>query len=238
MKIIERDNRELAYELKTKAEIKLLGLEFPFYTFEDKDYSDFITAIFNILEVRRIDQQTVIEEELGECNEVIFVEKGQYAMGFQINKRPHYRINFREGSIIHAFNVLYECRSQYMIKATTDMECNTVKKTALKEILLQHPNFEKALKQNAIRVYNLKVHQPIQRHKRLMLKNLKKRRDLEQVIDTVDLERDIIKFCLMNDEQESRERKEALQTQEESLGILTGIELSLQHMAFYGYKIA
>lgn len=33
-----------------------------------------------------------------------------------------------------------------------------------------------------------------------MLKNLKKRRDLEQVIDTVDLQRDIIKFCLLNDE--------------------------------------
>lgn len=161
MRSIEHDNRELAYELKRKQDLKLLGLEFPFYTFEDKDYADFITAIFNILEVRRIDQQTVIEEELGECNEVIFVEKGQYAMGFQINKTAHYKINFREGSIIHAFNVLYECRSQYMIKASTDMECNTVKKTALKEILLQHPNFEKALKQNAIRVYNLKIHQPI-----------------------------------------------------------------------------
>lgn len=71
-----------------------------------------------------------------------------------------------------------------------------------------------------------------------MLKNLKKRRDLEQVIDTVDLQRDIIKFCLLKDEQDIRDRREALLNQEESLAMLTGIEVSLQHMAFYAYKIA
>lgn len=43
-----------------------------------------------------------------------------------------------------------------------------------------------------------------------MLKNLKKRRDLEQVIDTVDLQVDIIKCVLLSDEQDIREKKEAL----------------------------
>ena len=58
------------------------GLEYPYYTFEDKDYSDFITEIFKILEVRRIPAKFLITEELEEVNDVIFVEKGTYIMGF------------------------------------------------------------------------------------------------------------------------------------------------------------
>lgn len=108
---IRLDNIDLKMGVKTSMQIKPCGLEYPYYTFEDKDYSDFITSIFSILEVRRIPAQFLIQEELEEVADVIFVEKGTYLMGFQINKKDYYKRKFKDGSIINAFNVLYQCRS-------------------------------------------------------------------------------------------------------------------------------
>ena len=105
MDIIEQDNLALKTKIKTASQIKICGLEYPYFTFEDKDYSDCITSLFNILEVRKIQAKEQISEELEEANEVIFVEKGSYLMGFQINKKDYYSRKFKEGSIIQAFNV-------------------------------------------------------------------------------------------------------------------------------------
>jgi hypothetical protein len=54
MDIIEQDNLALKTKIKTASQIKICGLEYPYFTFEDKDYSDCITSLFNILEVRKI----------------------------------------------------------------------------------------------------------------------------------------------------------------------------------------
>lgn len=45
--------------------------------------------------------------------------------------------------------------------------------------------------------------------------DLKKRKDLEHIIDTVDIGRDIILTSLEKDENDIRERKEALEYQED-----------------------
>ena len=103
----------------------------------------------------------MIAQELEECNEVLFVLKGQYSMGFQINKKAHYKINLRDGTVISGFNVLYECRSQYLIKAFTEMECYAIKKMNLKRVLLCHPTFEKALRLNMLNFYDKRIHKPL-----------------------------------------------------------------------------
>ena len=165
---IELDCYELRKGHKNRNSIKLSGLEYPYYTFEDKDYADFITSIFKILEVRIITKNTVIQEEISECNEIIFVERGIYMMGFQVNKKDYYKRQFKEGSIINAFNVLYGCRSQYLVKASRNMNCQWIRKTDLKQLLLEFPAFEIGFKQNSIKDYNMNVHQPLQRFKKIV----------------------------------------------------------------------
>ena len=46
---------------------------------------------------------------------------------------------------------------------------------------------------------------------------LSKRKDLEYIIDTVDIDKDIILTCLRNDDEDIQERKEALQYNEDCL---------------------
>ena len=82
---IEKDCQDIKDGFKTKQDIKIVCLDFPFNTFLDQDYASFITGIFNILEIRLIKKGTIIADQLEECNEILFVERGKYMMGFQIN---------------------------------------------------------------------------------------------------------------------------------------------------------
>ena len=147
-------------------------------------------------------------------------------MGFQINKVDYYKRKFQEGSIINAFNVLYQCRSQYLIKATQDMECQWIRKTKFTQLLIDYPNYQRALKRNALSYYHTAIQYPLQRQKRIVIYELKKRKDLEQVIDTVDLSnRDIILTCLQKDELDIFERTEAIRYNEQCMQELENIEV-------------
>ena len=63
------------------------------------------------------------------------------------------------------------------------------------------------MKQNSLSVYNTTIHQPLQKQKRIIMEDLKKRKDLEHIIDTVDIGGDIILNCLANDDRDIEERK-------------------------------
>ena len=74
-----------------KSDIILRGLEFPYFTFDDKDYANFITGMFQHLEITVVPPETIVIGELEECNELLFVQNGTYKMGFEVNKRQYYR---------------------------------------------------------------------------------------------------------------------------------------------------
>lgn len=59
-------NRKLEYELRKE-------IKFPFYTYSDDNYSQFLLAIMQNLEVRYFNAGEMIYHELEECNEALFV---------------------------------------------------------------------------------------------------------------------------------------------------------------------
>lgn len=157
-------------------------------------------------------------------------------MGFQINKKAHYKINLRDGTVISGFNVLYECRSQYLIKAFTDMECYAVKKINLKRVLLSCPTFEGALRENMLNFYDKRIHKPLQKQKKHQIKVLKKRCDYQQIIDTSDLDLDIIQKVLKNHDNARKKKALAIERQAECLVSLRFIESNMESLFFYAYK--
>ena len=68
--------------------------------------------------------------------------------------------------------------------------------------------------------------------------DLKKRKDLEQIIDTVDINRDIILTCIDKDDQDIADRKEAMLYQEDCMKELDNFEISFEHLVFYRLKIS
>lgn len=60
---------------------------FPFYTFEDQIYSQFMLNLMNLLEVRSYEKGDFIANEMDESLELLFVESGIYEVGYEINNK-------------------------------------------------------------------------------------------------------------------------------------------------------
>lgn len=55
------------------------------------------------LEIRKIHKGEIIAKELDECGEVLFVMEGRYNIGYEINKKIHYRKQFGSSTNIGSF---------------------------------------------------------------------------------------------------------------------------------------
>ena len=108
---IKEDNKKLFDGEFKRSDIMIRGLEFPYFTFDDKDYANFITGMFQQLEICVVEPETLLIGELEECNELLFVQNGTYKMGFAVNNRRYFRKLYKQGTVINGFNILYECRS-------------------------------------------------------------------------------------------------------------------------------
>ena len=60
-------------------------------TFEDDEYSNFMTKVTQNLEIRKIYKGDIIAKELDECDEILFVFQGKYNIGYEINRKNRFR---------------------------------------------------------------------------------------------------------------------------------------------------
>ena len=76
---------------------------FPFLTFNDDKYSEFMTLIMQNLELRLFKKGELIYRELDECHEVIFVFSGRYNVGYELNTVRRYRKQVGPSTVIGGF---------------------------------------------------------------------------------------------------------------------------------------
>ena len=55
-------------------------------------YQNFMVKLMRKLEIRKFRAHEIILNELEECDEIIFVQSGRYAIGYEINKLKMYRL--------------------------------------------------------------------------------------------------------------------------------------------------
>jgi hypothetical protein len=65
-------------------------------------------------------RDTILFEELGEINEIIFVITGQIDVGFDINKIRKYVYRYDSKYVIGAYNCTFNERSLFVYKCKTD----------------------------------------------------------------------------------------------------------------------
>ena len=61
--------------------------KYPYYTYDNEMYSSFVISFMNSLEPSFYMENEIIAKELDESLEVIFVDKGRYEIGYEINKK-------------------------------------------------------------------------------------------------------------------------------------------------------
>ena len=73
------------------------------------------------LEMRTYNKGEIITNEMEESFEIAFVEKGRYDVGYEVNKKPFYRLSFGESTVIGGFQIMYSKRHNFIHKARTSM---------------------------------------------------------------------------------------------------------------------
>ena len=66
-----------------------------FYTWENQLYRNFMMSLLSVLEPRKEERNVIMYNELDEVNEVIFFTKGDYDVGFEINRERNYVIRYK-----------------------------------------------------------------------------------------------------------------------------------------------
>ena len=95
-------------------------------------------GLLSILEPRREPANLVLFNELEEVNEVIFFIKGDYDVGFEINRESYFVIRYKnqqQANIIGAYGVTFNKRSKFIYKTATYCEGFFVRKTNWKTLI-------------------------------------------------------------------------------------------------------
>ena len=109
------------------------SLEQPaFYTWENQLYRNFMMRLLSMLEPRKENKNVTIYNELDEVNEVIFFNKGDYDVGFEINRERYFVVRYQNNesaNIIGAYGVTFNIRSKFIYRTASFCEGCSVRKT-------------------------------------------------------------------------------------------------------------
>ena len=75
-----------------------------------------------------IPADTTIFKELEEISEVIFVLKGNVHVGFEVNRKTKFVVQFTDKAIIGAFNCTFNKKTSFVYKSKTDVSGYMVRK--------------------------------------------------------------------------------------------------------------
>ena len=81
------------------------------------------------LEIRDIEANEYILEELDEVQEIVFVQQGRYNIGYEINKQEKFRLQFGARTIIGGFNLNFDKRSFFIYRAHTAIKAMSIRKS-------------------------------------------------------------------------------------------------------------
>ena len=91
------------------------------------------------LEPRFEMEGTILFEELGEINEIIFVKDGQMEVGFDINKIRKYVYRYESKYVIGAYNCTFNERSLFVYRCRTNCKGYYIRKNAWKLLIDSFP---------------------------------------------------------------------------------------------------
>jgi hypothetical protein len=66
--------------------------------------------ILKALEPRSFKSRETIYVELDEVNEILFIESGEYDIGYEVNKTEKFKLRLKKNTVIGAFNICFNKR--------------------------------------------------------------------------------------------------------------------------------
>lgn len=121
-----------------------------FYTWQHSEYQAFMITILQSLEPIRFAARTLIFNELDDVNEVVFIEKGLYDIGYEINKKNIFKLRQPNKSVIGSFEVCFDKRMLFIFKTFHECRGYLIRKQNFRSLEKEFPDLFHSLKMNAL----------------------------------------------------------------------------------------
>ena len=89
---------------------------FTYFTWHDMSYRQFMHNILRRLEPCQYPKYWTMLNELDECGEITFIQKGRIFVGFEMNRQKKFVLKLEDKCVIAAFNVTFGQRSRFIYK--------------------------------------------------------------------------------------------------------------------------
>ena len=101
-------------------------------------YQNFMIEILKSLEPRIFGDREIIYVELDEVNEILFIEQGDYDIGYEVNKTEKYKLRLGQHTVIGAFNICFNKRQIFIHRTHTECKGYSIRKSNWKQRRLRH----------------------------------------------------------------------------------------------------
>jgi hypothetical protein len=154
---------------------KHIDQQHSYFKWTDEVYADFMISLMKFLEPRTYKVGQIIHEELSEVEECLFVLKGSYFVGYEINKIRKMRLHFPPGSIIGGFESTFNVQSMFIYKCKNEIHAYSIRKPNLKLLEDKNPSIFMTLKKRFFKNFMKQIRGPIMQYKNADLKAVKNR---------------------------------------------------------------
>lgn len=168
---------ELSQGKRHFRDIRLIGLDYPYFTFHDKEYADFINMVLQGLEDRTYQKGHQLIEELQECYEVRFVQEGTFDVGFEVNRKKYYKLRFGKSAIIGGYQICFRSRYLFTYKASSLLKAYSLRLRMWIKIKQKYPAFIKSIREKFVDHYVNKIFRPMMKQKKLIIDLFDVRKD-------------------------------------------------------------
>lgn len=103
-----------------------------YYCMADEHYVDFIQSLVNFMEPRSYFKGITVNDEGVEVLEILFLNKGQIAVGFEVNHNRHFCLGLGEGSVVGEYPTVFDCTSEFIFETISNCECISIRQINLK----------------------------------------------------------------------------------------------------------
>lgn len=228
----------------SNGKIGLMGKSFPypFYTFDDQSYSRFMVEMLNSLEFRYYHKDIIFINELDECLEMLFVEKGLYQVGYQINNNLNFVKTLGVFSIIGGYQICHRQRFEFIYRSKTQIQGQAIRCKPLLNLLQKWPQFKHQIYQKLRTQYSQSVFQPLSKQKNIDQKDYTFRRDYQHVIclknrNLRSFLKDLMNKQMYSENKERREVYAKILHQRKINNLILNIEKKFQQICQYSLSI-
>ena len=102
-------------------------------------------------------------EELDEIREVIFIERGECDVGYEINKKKKFVIRYSTATVIGGFNCTFNKRAIFCYRTKTNCEGYSVRKNHWMDLINEEnfPSIATTLRMNVKNDYNKNIKEKV-----------------------------------------------------------------------------